>query len=153
MSISKITMTDGVAVVSLENVSADINFLSYLFGELRQSGINVDMISQTAPRGMTNSIIFTVIQSKVADLLKITKNIEQKYAKVKTMISLGNVKFCMFGEDMPTKVGVAAGVFDSLKKHGVELLLITTSDVDISIVVQDSNVDKLYQDLQNELLS
>lgn len=45
--ISKISLTENVAIVSFEKVPARIGFLSDLFDRVARAGINVDMISQT----------------------------------------------------------------------------------------------------------
>lgn len=152
MGISRITLTEGVAVISIENVSADINFMAYMFEEIKQAGVNVDMISQTAPKGMGNSLCFSVVQGSVADLLRVTKRVEERYPRVRTMVSLGNAKLTMYGEDMPDSVGIVADVFAALKEKNEEVLLVTTSDVDISIVVQAIKIDELYEHLKETLI-
>lgn len=54
---------------------------------------------------------------------------------------------------MPSKVGVAAGAFALLNEMGIDILLITTSEVDISIVVTSANSDAAYAILKKEYMT
>ncbi|WMJ23060.1 ACT domain-containing protein [Paludicola sp. MB14-C6] len=142
--ISQVSMTENVAVVTLENAPANIQFLSHIFDVTAKAGINVDMISQTAPKGTHNTISFTVIDTKVPDLLKVVNQLHLEVHDIKPLVSVGNVKICLFGEEMPSKVGVASDVFNRLNEEKIDILLITTSDVDISIVVQSADSERAY---------
>jgi aspartokinase len=142
--ISQVSRTENVAIVTLENAPANIQFLSHVFDITAKAGINVDMISQTAPKGTHNTISFTVVDTKVPDLLKVVNQLQQETGDMKPLVSVGNVKICLFGEEMPSKVGVAADVFNRLVEENIDILLITTSDVDISIVVQNVDSERAY---------
>ena len=56
-------------------------------------------------------------------------------------------------QEMPSKVGVAAGAFALLNEAGIDILLITTSEVDISIVVTSANSDAAYAILKKEYMT
>jgi len=58
-----------------------------------------------------------------------------KDAKASPLISVGYSKLNLFGEDMVTSCGVAARALNALAMAGIEVLLITTSDLDISLLV------------------
>lgn len=146
--ISKVNITENVAIVSFEKAPAQIGFLSELFDRVAQAGINVDMISQTAPKGELNTIAFTVEDSRMGEILTIVRGMKANKQGVMPLISAGNVKISLWGKEMPHLVGVASDVFDRLAEIGVEVLLITTSDVDISIVVESSVADTAYEVLK-----
>lgn len=146
--IHQVYFTENVAIVSFEKAPARIGFVSSLFDQVADAGVNVDMISQTAPKGAHNTISFTVSDDRVADVLAIITGLKATEQAVVPLISTGNVKICLYGEEMPSKVGVAAGVFDLLNEQGIDVLLITTSDVDISIVVSPANADRAYSILK-----
>lgn len=135
--ISKIDMFDKIAIVTFENAPANISFVSEIFDLVAKASINVDMISQTAPKSAVNNISFTVPDNRVADVLQAVN----KIGGIKPLISPGNVKISLFAEDMPTKIGVAADVFKKLNASSIDIMLITTSDVDISIIIQSVNGD------------
>lgn len=108
--ISKVYFTENVAIVSFEKAPAKISFLSGLFDRVSKAGINVDMISQTAPKGAFHTIAFTVSDDAVADVLAIVTEMKHDEHAVMPLVSAGNVKISLYGEEMPSKVGVAADV-------------------------------------------
>lgn len=146
--ISRVNLTEGVAIISFEKAPAKIGFLSDLFDRVAKAGVNVDMISQTAPKGAHNTIAFTVADDMVGDILGIITELNAAEQSVLPMVSAGNVKISLWGKEMPHLVGVASDVFDRLAEIGVEVLLITTSDVDISIVVSSASADLAYETLK-----
>lgn len=146
--ISKISMTENVAIVSFEKVPARIGFLAGLFQRVAQAGINVDMISQTAPKGERNTLAFTVSDEEVPKILSIIVELNGGEPGVMPLVSSGNVKISLYGEEMPSHVGVAAEVFTCLNQAGIDLLLITTSDVDISLVVSGPHADAALRTLE-----
>ncbi len=64
-----------------------------------------------------------------------------KDAKAAPLISVGYSKLNLFGEEMVTSCGVAARALNALAMAGIEVLLITTSDLDISLLVRAENED------------
>ena len=133
--ITKITPTEGVTLITLEAVPSKIGFLSDVFGSVAAQEINVDMISQTAPTGNTVTVSFTVSDDDLAKVLSLIKATSDKYPNIRPRVSSSNIKISLFGEDLPKYSGVAAAAFDALAEADVDILLITTSDVDISILV------------------
>ncbi len=145
--IHEVYFTENVAILSFEKAPATIGFLSELFNRVADAGINVDMISQTAPKGAVNAISFTVADEHVAGVLAV---LNEMNVGIRPMVSTGNVKIALYGEEMPSKVGVAAGAFAVLNEAGIDILLITTSEVDISIVVSSADSDAAYSALKKE---
>ena len=150
--IHQVNLTENVAIVSFEKAPVKISFVSALFDYVAKAGINVDMISQTTPKGDSNTISFTVSDDKVADMLALITSLNNDKRAVMPLISAGNVKIALYGPEMPNLVGVASDVFDRLNEVGVDVLLITTSDVDISIVVSRANAELAYQTLREAYL-
>ena len=148
--IHEVYFTENVAVLSFEKAPATIHFLSGLFTRVAKAGINVDMISQTAPKGSVNTLSFTVTDEPVPGVLAV---LNEMNAGIRPMVSTGNVKIALYGEEMPSKVGVAAGAFALLNEAGIDILLITTSEVDISIVVTSANSDAAYAILKKEYMT
>ena len=71
MHIATITYCENVALVTLRNVASEGLLIGEIFTAISGHGINVDMISQTAPQGGTISLAFTVSTESVAQLLPI----------------------------------------------------------------------------------
>lgn len=149
MCITRITKTEQVSLVTFEQSPAQIGFLSKLFTVLSEAGVNVDMISQTAPKGSEVTICFTISDEDVVKMLTAYNTLRKEFSTAKPFIVSNNVKISLYGEDMPKYSGIAAGVFDKLAKSNVDVVLITTSEVDISILVSSDNEEKALNVLSN----
>ena len=107
------------------------------------------MISQSAPHGTNIDFSFTASSSDLPLVMKaISAANLDKDAKASPLISVGYSKLNLFGEDMVTSCGVAARALNALAMAGIEVLLITTSDLDISLLVHAENEDAAYEALK-----
>lgn len=145
--ITTITVTEEVALVTLRNSPADVRFISHVFHEIAKRGVNVDMISQTTPAGNQVSLSFTVSDEQIGAILEVCGLLHTETPQIKTDIISGNCKVSLSGEAMRTTAGVAAGVFDSLADIGIDMRMITTSEVDISILIPQTE----YADVKSKL--
>lgn len=146
--ITTITVTEDVALVTLRSSPADIRFISHVFLEISKKGVNVDMISQTTPIGNQVSLSFTVSDEQIGTILEVCALLHTENPEIKTDISSGNCKLSFSGEAMRTKPGVAANVFDALAEMGIDLRMITTSEVDISILIPKSEYENVRGHLE-----
>ena len=107
------------------------------------------MISQSAPHGTSIDFSFTASSSDLPLVMKaISAANLDKDAKASPLISVGYSKLNLFGEEMVTSCGVAARALNALAIAGIEVLLITTSDLDISLLVRAENEDAAYDVLK-----
>ena len=137
-TITGMDITNDVALVTLSKVPAGCGFTDQVFTALPKAEINVDMVSQTALTGPYVSLSFTASGNDIGKIMAITARIREKYPTVQPLVSSNNVKISLFGADMPKYCGIAAGVFHVLAEAGAEVLMITTSLVDISVLVSDA---------------
>jgi aspartate kinase len=140
-ALTKITLNEDVALVTLRNSPSDMKFFSRVFGEIARKGINVDMISQTAPLGGLTSLSFTVPDESLGDILEIFARFRAEYPGIKSDISGGNCKISFFGEQMRYMPGVAANVFEAIAGMKVDIIIITTSEIDISVLIPKSDYE------------
>ncbi len=145
--ITNITVTENVSLITLRDSQADIRFISYAFDEISKRGVNVDMISQTPPVGNQISLSFTISDEKIRDVLDVCTLLRTKFPQIKTDISSGNDKISVSGDAMRTVPGVAARVFDTLTECETDIRMITTSEVDISILIPHTE----YTDIRDHL--
>lgn len=134
-----ITVSEDVSVVTFYNVPSDLSFMSVVFGELSKNNINLDMITKSVPVGSHTSISFTVSDSDIGTVLGLIPTFRQLSPDIKSTVSSGNTKIAVQGDFMRDCVGVAAKVFESASKTGAEIRLVTTSEVDISMLIDKSS--------------
>lgn len=147
-TITKITTCDDVALITLRNSPADMKFIADVFKTIAGKGINVDMISQTAPLGGRINLSFSVSGEDLGGILELFAVLRNDNPELKSDISSGNCKISIYGEAMRDISGVAAGTFDIIAGLGVDVRLITTSEIDISILIPKSDFETVYDGLK-----
>lgn len=150
--VDKITLTEDIALVTFSKIPADLALISEIFLQFGEQQINIDMISQAAPRGDTTSISFSVSSERLVEVLELINRFREKHPAIKPLIAGGNVKIQLFGEQMPQMSGVAARAIAALARSGCELMLITTSEVDISFLVTRAHCEDALAALQEEFV-
>ena len=125
--VSKINIETDLMMISVQDVVFRGNSLSRYLDIFAETGVVVDMISQSAPHGTTIDFSFTASSSDLPLVMKaISAANLDKDAKASPLISVGYSKLNLFGEDMVTSCGVAARALNALAMAGIEVLLITT---------------------------
>ncbi len=142
--VSKINIEPSLMMISVQDAEFKGNTMARYLQIFADTGVVVDMISQSAPHGTSMDFSFTASSS---DLPFSAANLD-KDAKASPLISVGYSKLNLFGEEMVTSCGVAARALNALAMAGIEVLLITTSDLDISLLVRSENEDAAYEVLK-----
>jgi len=133
--VSKLDICEDVAVVTLNKMPLNLSVAADFFTGLGQADIIIDMVSQTSPVGERVSIAFTCLDADLRGVLDAAKKLREAYPDVSSLVSSGNVKLQLFGEEMRTASGVFARALSALAGAQVEPQLITTSEVDISLLI------------------
>ncbi|NLL02718.1 MAG: ACT domain-containing protein [Clostridiales bacterium] len=147
--IENITLTEDVTLISLQDSPADIKTISNVFGMISNADIDVDMISQTPPTGVTTNLSFTVNSNDFSKVLVIAKEIREIDANIKINISSGNCKVSVTGDGMRGKPGVVSKIFSALSQIDVDIIMITTSEVDVSFLVGKSDSELAVQAIKD----
>lgn len=147
-TITAITTTENVALVTLSKVPANVSFISQIFDALEEAGVIVDMISQTALTGAYVSISFTADSEDIGKIMELSRRISQNNPSVRPLVSNGNVKVSLYGEEMPNRYGVAAEVFRVLRQCETDVLMITTSATDISLLLDSGSSEQCIDALK-----
>ena len=140
--VSRINITENVMMISYANT--DSTFLAHSLNSLSEAGVVIDMVSQTPPLGKTLSFSFSAPFSFFENALKALGGDEKT---ITPMISGGYSKIYLYGEEMVNTPGVAAKAISALLGAGIEIYMITTSDLDISLLVRNEDVDTAVQKL------
>lgn len=147
--VSKINIEPSLMMITVPDAAFKGNSLARYLQILADTGVVVDMISQSAPHGTSIDFSFTAASRDLPLVMKAVSaaNLD-KDAKAAPLISVGYSKLNLFGEEMVTSCGVAARALNALAIADIEVLLITTSDLDISLLVRTENEDAAYEALQ-----
>ena len=125
-----------------EQVMVTVNRLPYkpvliaeLFGSLAKQGINIDMISQTAPVDDHINLSFTLPGQNLKQAVDTIAEVETSNPEIQTDVFENITQLSVEGPGMERQSGVAARVFEVLAKQGIGIKLITTSETKISLVI------------------
>ena len=146
-----ITKTEGICLVILSGAPVGLPFVEAVFTALSKRDLNIDMISQSPPTGIVADLAFTVSDNDLAEVLAVIACLRGDYPQIKSTVSNGNVKLNVSGERMRHSVGVAARVFCALEQINPQITLVTTSETDISLLIQGADADTAYEALLTAL--
>lgn len=139
-SISRITYTNNLTLITLSALPCDSAAVASVLSAFAEEHINVDMICQTAPQGGEIRLSFTVSDDDLSSALTVLGALRKEHTRLKPEILPGNSKVVFYDAEMVTTPGVAAGVFSVCSRAGIQVQLVTTSDVDISILVSTHSI-------------
>ena len=136
--VSGIAYNRDEAKVTLRQVSDRPGVAAAIFGPLADAGINVDMIVQNVSAdGETTDMTFTVGKSDLArvDALLNSKKDEIGFAEV--ISDPGVVKVSIIGVGMRSHAGVAQKMFSTLAERSINIQVISTSEIKVSILISE----------------
>jgi len=147
-TVSGITYTKDEAKITLSRVEDKPGVSSKIFGPLAKGNINVDMILQNISQdGKFANLSFTLPRLDLEKALKILKKEKSKIG-YKKIISSNNIsKISVVGVGMRSHAGVAQTLFDTLGKNKINIQVITTSEIKISILIDEEYTDLAVQKL------
>ena len=148
--ITGITSTKNDAKVTLVGVKDSPGVAASIFKPLSKNSINVDMVVQNiSENGKETDLTFTINSD---DLLKTTKLLKQnKKINFRKLIIDKNVsKVSIIGVGMVTTPGVTYRMFQTLANNGINILVISTSEIKISVLINKKNQLKAVSALHKE---
>jgi aspartate kinase len=137
------------AVLALAHVPDRPGVAAQLFEALSTDGLNVDLIVQSTHEGGSNDIAFTVADAQLTQAERVCRQFlagmgqEASEATLSTEGSMA--KLSISGAGIMGRPGVAARLFDTLAKQGINLRLIATSEVKVSCLVVGHQGGKALQ--------
>ena len=143
--VSKITSEQNIMLTTFPGAQYSAQSLAEHLEVFAKAGIVVDMICQSAPRGTEVDFSFTTSYRNLAAVMAALPEAAKAHPP---LISGGYSKLNLFGEEMVTSCGVAARALRALAGAGVVIVLITTSDLDISLLVRQQAEDTALEALQ-----
>lgn len=139
------------ALATVRGVPNEPGMAAKVFTELATAGVNVDMIVQAGASVGTAEISFTVPESTVKEVenVLIDKHDELGYKSFDINRSVGKV--AVVGVGMKTHSGLAAKFFTALSDKGINVLMISTSEIRIAALVPLDQLDDAVRALHTGL--
>ncbi len=141
MLIRGVTKDTDVARVSVTKIPNTPGIAFKLFDVLAKKNINVDIILQSVGRDGTKDITFTVSKGNANETVECIKNIfdiEEEDITCDTTVA----KISIVGAGMESHPGTAAKMFEALYEHDINIDMIATSEIKISVLIPLEDADR-----------
>ena len=134
--VSGVTYNKNEAKISVTRVPDRPGIAARLFGPLAERNINVDMIIQNISHDGYTDMTFTVSKEDFRKALEIVKETAREIGAADVLADTNIAKVSVVGTGMRSHSGVAAKMFQSLAKEGINIMMISTSEIKISCVIE-----------------
>ncbi|MDP4093943.1 MAG: ACT domain-containing protein [Bacillota bacterium] len=148
--VTDISVTYNVALITVDNLPSNMKLISNIFNTIAAEKINIDMISQAPPYKGSINISFSIPSDELVKAISSLNRFKKEVPGLHVEIDADNTKLTVFGQHMKNIPGVAATLFTLLANSGIEVKLVTTSEVDISYLVSEKDVDRAIEAIKSE---
>ncbi len=141
-TISGVAKDDNVAVIALTHLK-DVPGVAYkIFSLLATKKVNVDIILQSIGREDTKDITFTVTEDNVEIAKEVLTESQESLGFESMSIDTGVSKVSIVGSGMVNNPGIASQMFEALSSVGVNIHMISTSEIKVSVLINQSDSDR-----------
>jgi len=148
--IEDITLDASQARVTVVDLADIPGLAAQVFGEIAEAGISVDMIVQSIGRKNRANLSFTVAQEDLQRSLKVAADLAERLGCPPPTSCPQVAKLSVFGVGMRSHTDVASRMFSSLAAAGINVDMISTSEVRVNVVVDRKDGEKALAALRQE---
>lgn len=153
MLISGVAKDCDVSRISVIGVSDEPGVAFKMFSRLAAKGINVDIILQSVGRDNTKDISFTVARENGEEAINILNQFIGTVGGTQITIDNHVAKVSIVGAGMETHSGVAAKMFEALYTAHVNIQMISTSEIKISVLIGEEDADKAVSAIHDAFIN
>jgi aspartate kinase len=139
--VSGVTCNVNEAKIRLQNVPDQPGIAVRVFTPIGEAGIVVDMIVQNFSSDGTTDLTFTVPRGDYERALEIARDVSETLDSRSVQGDDGVAKVSIVGLGMRDHAGVATRMFDVLAREGINIQMISTSEIKISVVVEEAHAE------------
>ncbi len=139
--VSGIAYDKDQARVTLQGVPDNPGIASAIFGPMSEKGVLVDMIIQNTSRDGITDMTFTISRKDLSKTLTIMEGIKNAVGAEGLFHDTSVAKVSAIGVGMRNHSGVAASVFEALQEEHINILMISTSEIKITILIEEKYVE------------
>ena len=148
--VSGIAYSRDEAKITLQRIADRPGVAAGLFGPLADANVNVDMIVQNSSRnGETTDMTFTVARSQLALALKVLEGAKAAIGCERVYSDDNVAKISVIGVGMRSHAGVAQRMFSTLAEKGINIQVISTSEIKVSVLIAEEYVELALRSLHS----
>jgi aspartate kinase len=145
--VSGVTYNRDEAKIRVRGVKDVPGVAARLFAPLSEANIVVDMIIQNLSRDGTTDMTFTVGRGDYARAMRVAREVGAKIGAEEVDGDATIAKVSIVGLGMKDHAGVASRMFEVLAEQGLNIQLISTSEIKISVVIDEAHVERAVRAL------
>ncbi|MBT2660570.1 aspartate kinase [Bacillus sp. ISL-45] len=142
-----VAFEDQITRVSVLGVSTSLKGLSTIFTTLAQNHINVDIIVQSRTEAGLANISFSIKSNDLPEALDVLERNKETLNYQAVESETGLAKVSIVGSGMVSNPGVAAKMFEVLEGHGIQVKMVSTSEIKVSTVVDEKQMVSAVESL------
>jgi len=136
-------------LIRVKGIPNCMESITAVFKALADEDITIDMITKNVTDKARTDLSFTVGEGDYDKAMNISRSVAEKI-KAEEVVSTGNhAKVSLIGVGMKSHSGIAAKTFEELSKAEIEIEMITTSDIKLSILIDEKHAEKAVQVLHD----
>ena len=143
-----VTMTyikENVSLIGISGISPGTSCFTEILSGIAEQSVIVDMINYSSMPGRDMNFSFSVSDNDLPNVLTSVGKFKISYPLLHTDVSSRNTKFCFYSDEMRVKEGVAAGLLKLFEDEQISIKLITTSETEISVLVDDIFAEQIIR--------
>ena len=138
LMVSAVTHDKDQARITLKKVPDQPGVAAKIFTPISESNIVVDMIIQNTREEGQTDLTFTVPKSAFPDALEIERNVAKEIGADDVLGDVNIAKVSVVGVGMKNHSGVASKMFNTLAKENINIMMISTSEIRISCIIEEN---------------
>ena len=147
--VSGVTYSKNEARLTISKVPDKPGIASKIFLPISDAGINVDMIIQNTRAGELTDMTFTVPRSDYAKAMEILKSVADEIGAPEVSGAENIAKISIVGVGMRNHSGIATTMFHVLAKEGINIMMISTSEIKVSCVIEEKYTELAIRSLHD----
>ena len=150
MLVRGIAKDDDVAVIELIDVR-DIPGIAFkVFSLIANKKISVDMILRSTGRNGNRDISFTIAKGNVDAAVKALDELKPVLGFSEVSVNEDVAKISLVGTGMINNAGIAAGMFEALSNSDINIQMISSSEIKISVLIDKKDADRAIQAIHDQ---
>lgn len=150
MLITGVAADKNTARISVHGVEDRPGIAFKIFHRLAKNSINIDIILQSVGHDGTKDISFTVAQDDLKDAIRVLEENKEALTIKEITYNEDVAKVAIVGAGMMSNPGVASQMFEALFNYGININMISTSEIRITVLIDEKDVDRAVRAIHEQ---
>lgn len=153
LNVSGVARDNNCARVAIINLPDEPGVAFKVFSLLAKAKINVDIILQSVGQNNRKSISFTVPQNMADEAQEILNKNREQLGYEAISLNTDVAKVSIVGAGMASNAGVAATMFEALASAGINIRMISTSEIKISVLINEDESERAVRVIHDKFFA